>query len=92
MKVLLDTLVYILPSVANIGSLIFLLFFIYAVLGINLFSGVKWQNEINQNVNFTNFGIALLVLMRCATGENWNFIMTELAIKNLEHGKTCLEN
>jgi len=43
LKVLLDTMVYILPSLANIGGLIFLLLFIYAVLGINLFATVKFQ-------------------------------------------------
>jgi len=52
LKVLLDTLVYILPSLANIGSLIFLSFFIYAVLGINLFAEVMLQDELNDNVNF----------------------------------------
>ena len=39
LKVLMDTLVYILPSLANIGSLVFLLMYIYAVLGISIFSG-----------------------------------------------------
>ena len=52
LKVLIDTLVYILPSLGNIGSLIFLIFFIFAVLGINIFSGVMLQDEINSNVNF----------------------------------------
>jgi len=75
----MDTLVYILPSLGNIGSLIFLLFFIYAVLGMNLFSGVMYREEINENVNFRSFGGALMVLMRCATGEDWNLIMSELA-------------
>ena len=42
LRVLLDTLVYILPSLANIGSLIFLMFFIFAALGINLFSGIMF--------------------------------------------------
>ena len=32
-------------------------------------------------MNFTTFGRALVVLMRCATGESWNKIMKELAIK-----------
>lgn len=90
LKVLLDTLVYILPSLANIGSLIFLLFFIFSVLGMNLFSGVMLQDQINENVNFQNFGLALLLLMRCATGENWNFIMTELALSGSYNGVPCV--
>ena len=38
LKVILDTLVYILPSLANIGAMIALLIFIYAVLGMQLFA------------------------------------------------------
>jgi hypothetical protein len=31
-------------------------------------------------MNFNNFGLAIITLIRCATGEHWNFIMDELAI------------
>jgi hypothetical protein len=41
-KVILDTVVKLLPQITNIMSLIMLLFFIYACLGINLFSGVVY--------------------------------------------------
>ncbi len=34
----------------------------------------------------------MLVLMRCATGENWNFIMSELAETNPIDGIECLKN
>jgi voltage-dependent calcium channel L type alpha-1D len=40
MRLILDTVFNILPQVGNVMSLILLLFFIYAALGINLFSGV----------------------------------------------------
>ena len=82
LKVILDTVVKLLPQITNIVSLIFLLFFIYAALGINLFSGVKFQNEINEKNNFQTFENSLLLLMRCATGEDWNLIMSELALKD----------
>lgn len=50
-----------------------------------------YQVEINDNVNFRSFGSALMLLMRCATGERWNSIMFELA--NLEgfKGVKCVE-
>jgi len=70
-------------------SLIFLLFFIYAALGINLFSGVMYQEVINEKNNFRTFEGALLVLMRCATGEDWNLIMSELAVTK-EQQPNCL--
>ena len=39
-RMILDTVFNILPQVGNVMSLILLLCFIYAALGINLFSGV----------------------------------------------------
>ena len=39
-KIILDTLVNIIPQITNFITLMFLLLFIYAALGINLFSGI----------------------------------------------------
>ena len=39
-RLIIDTIFHILPQIGNVMSLILLLLFIYAVLGINLFSGV----------------------------------------------------
>jgi len=80
LRVLLDSLVVILPSIANVGSLILLMFFIFAVIGMNMFNGVIHQTELNENNNFSSFGMSLVILMRCATGEKWNNIMRELAV------------
>lgn len=88
-KVILDTVVKLLPQITNIMLLIFLLFFIYAALGINLFSEVKFQQELNPKNNFRTFEGALLVLMRCATGEDWNLIMSELTITDDGSGTVC---
>lgn len=91
-KVLLDTMVYILPSLANIGGLIFLLLFIYAVLGINLFATVKFKEEINENTNFRSFGSAIFLLIRCATGEKWHLLMHELANSGSFKGQQCISD
>ena len=80
MMILTDSLIIIIPCVINIGSLILLLFFIFGVIGNNLFSNVIHQVEINDNNNFETFMMSLIVLMRCTTGEGWNKIMRELAI------------
>jgi hypothetical protein len=52
MRILIDTLVNIIPSITNVMSLIFLLFFIYSALGINLFSTVMLQEQLNEYNNF----------------------------------------
>lgn len=81
LSVLVDSIIIIFPSIANVGSLVLLMIFIFSVVGVNMFSSIIYQEQINENMNFTNFGQALIVLMRCATGESWNKIMKELAIK-----------
>ncbi len=72
LRVILDTLVYILPSLANIGSMICLLIFIYGVLGMYIFAEIKYRpegiGELRDYANFRNFGSAVLLLFRCATG------------------------
>lgn len=57
----------------------FLLLFIYAALGINVFSEVLWQDFINEANNFGSVSSSILLLFRCSTGEDWNKVMHELA-------------
>jgi hypothetical protein len=54
----------------------------FAIIGMNMFPNVIYQDYINENNNFEYFGLSILLLIRCTTGENWNFIMDELAIDN----------
>ena len=79
---LLDSLLNILPSIVNVISLISLMFFIFSIIGVNMFSNIRQQDEINEHANFKTFGSAMVVLLRCATGEKWNVIMRELASTN----------
>ena len=67
----------------------FLLLFIYAALGINLFSGVILQEFVTEKNNFRTISTAIIYLFRCSTGEDWNKIMHELALT--EDG-TCIDD
>ena len=55
MRLILDTVFNIMPQISNVMSLIVLLFFIYAALGINLFSGVMLQEKLDSKNNFQTF-------------------------------------
>ena len=68
-----------LPSMMNVFSLLFLVFFIYAVLGCYLFGGKQPGNYVNDWFNFNDFGFAIMLLLKLATGEDWNFFMFEYA-------------
>ena len=81
LRVLLHSLVKSLPSLMSVGSLMLLLLFIYAVLGVQLFYSVRFNEMLNEDANFTNLGKALITLFRCATGESWNGIMHDLQVR-----------
>lgn len=83
-RLLIDSMLSILPSIMKVSSLTLLMFFIFAVIGMNMFSSVIHIQEINQHNNFMSFTNSLVTLTRCATGENWNIIMSNLAISNTQ--------
>ncbi|KAI6187261.1 Voltage-dependent L-type calcium channel subunit alpha [Aphelenchoides besseyi] len=60
-----------------VALLIILLFFIYAVIGMQVFGKVALDDNthIHRNNNFHTFPAAVLVLFRSATGEAWQEIM-----------------
>jgi len=89
-RAMFNTLVLALPALINISSLLLLLFFIYAVMGVQLFAKVKMdgnQLALDEHANFQTFGMAMLTLLRCATGEFWNGLMYDFAVS-----KDCTSN
>ena len=79
MRSLLDTLLYQLPSIANVGVFAGFIFLIYSNIGMNIFGSVPFRKKINSNTNFRNFLSSCLVLLQVTTGEDWNELMNELA-------------
>ena len=69
LKMLFSTLIYSAPSLWNIGLLLFVTFFIYAVIGMNLFGDL--QHELIDEVNFNTFGNSLLLLYRIGSEDGW---------------------
>lgn len=75
LRTIVNSIVTALPGLVNIGGLLLLLFFVYAVIGMQLYGMVGFQGELNEHANFRNLGNAMLLLFRFATGENWNGFM-----------------
>jgi hypothetical protein len=82
LRKLFQTLIVTLPSLANIGLLLALLFFIYAILGVQLYAKVRLQGSLGPNANFQTFTGAVLLLVRSSTGENWNGLMYACALSD----------
>ena len=52
LRIIIDTLIVTLPSLMNVGGLLLLIIYIYAVLGMQLFAGLKLQTDLNERTNF----------------------------------------
>jgi signal transduction histidine kinase len=52
LRAIFETFLVTLPALANVGGLLILLIYIYAVLGMNLFSTVKFTGILSESVNF----------------------------------------
>ena len=77
---LFKTFILSLPSLSNVLGILLLFFFIFAVLGMNLFAGVKKAGFVTRIANFDSFGESLLSLFRASTGESYNGMMHELMV------------
>uniref|UniRef100_H2YSX2 Voltage-dependent L-type calcium channel subunit alpha n=1 Tax=Ciona savignyi TaxID=51511 RepID=H2YSX2_CIOSA len=85
-RTLLWTFIKSFQALPYVALLIVLLFFIYAVIGMQVFGKVKTIDgeQINRNNNFQTFIQSVLLLFRCATGESWQEVMLAAA-----SGKEC---
>lgn len=82
LRKLLVTVAASLGQAGNLGLLMFLLYFICACLGIELFGCAACTASnpcegMNDKANFKHFWMALLTLFRLSTGDNWNGILKD---------------
>ncbi|XP_037632759.1 calcium channel, voltage-dependent, N type, alpha 1B subunit, a isoform X5 [Sebastes umbrosus] len=87
-RILLWTFVQSFKALPYVCLLIAMLFFIYAIIGMQVFGNIEMNEdtEINHHNNFRTFLQALMLLFRSATGEAWHEIM----LSCLSH-RTCDE-
>ena len=87
---LIKTLVVSLPSLLNVGAILCLLWFVYGIAGIYLFSDLDYSNAsvLNDDINFKTFYNSIMVLFQSITGENWNLIMIDCMGHNCK-GENC---
>ncbi|XP_072489312.1 voltage-dependent N-type calcium channel subunit alpha-1B isoform X1 [Notamacropus eugenii] len=76
-RILLWTFVQSFKALPYVCLLIAMLFFIYAIIGMQVFGNIALDDEtnINRHNNFQTFLQALMLLFRSATGEAWHEIM-----------------
>ncbi|GFO19989.1 voltage-dependent l-type calcium channel subunit alpha-1c, partial [Plakobranchus ocellatus] len=76
-RLLLWTFFQSFKALPYVCLLILMLFFIFAIIGMQVFGSIKLDSKtsINRHNNFRSFFQALILLFRCATGEAWQQIM-----------------
>ncbi len=75
LRIIFDTFLLTLPALANLGGLLLLFLYIYAVLGEELFAKVKFSGPLGEHINFHNIFASMQTLFRVATGERWHEVM-----------------
>ena len=78
---LVMTLVLSFPALVNVASLLALITFIYAVLGVVLFTFlVRTGDNFTDERNFEHLGNAFLLLFQCITGDGWAGLMMDATV------------
>ena len=69
-----NTFVITFKSLINIGSLLLLIIYTYAVVGMFIFGTNKRSGIMNSYINFESFINAFITLFTVTTGDSWNAI------------------
>ncbi|XP_036726303.1 sodium channel protein type 11 subunit alpha isoform X1 [Balaenoptera musculus] len=77
-RTLLFALMMSLPSLFNIGLLLFLVMFIYAIFGMNCFCKVKEESGIDDIFNFKTFKGSMLCLFQITTSAGWDALLSPM--------------
>ncbi|XP_063256698.1 sodium channel protein type 2 subunit alpha-like isoform X14 [Prinia subflava] len=77
-RTLLFALMMSLPALFNIGLLLFLVMFIYAIFGMSNFAYVKREVGIDDMFNFETFGNSMICLFQITTSAGWDGLLAPI--------------
>ncbi|XP_053774723.1 sodium channel protein type 9 subunit alpha isoform X4 [Desmodus rotundus] len=77
-RTLLFALMMSLPALFNIGLLLFLVMFIYAIFGMSTFAYVKKEGGIDDMFNFETFGNSMICLFQITTSAGWDGLLAPI--------------
>uniref|UniRef100_A0A8C2BEI1 Sodium channel protein n=1 Tax=Cyprinus carpio TaxID=7962 RepID=A0A8C2BEI1_CYPCA len=81
-RTLLFALMMSLPALFNIGLLLFLVMFIYAIFAMSNFAYVKREAGIDDMFNFETFGNSMLCLFQITTSAGWDGLLAPILNKH----------
>ncbi|KAL3311945.1 Sodium channel, voltage-gated, type IX, alpha subunit [Cichlidogyrus casuarinus] len=74
-RTLLFALIVSLPALVNIGVLLFLVMFIYAIIGMSFFGNLRYSAGVTEDFNFETFYQAIIILFQISTSAGWNEVL-----------------
>uniref|UniRef100_A0A8C6LRW5 Sodium channel protein n=1 Tax=Nothobranchius furzeri TaxID=105023 RepID=A0A8C6LRW5_NOTFU len=77
-RTLLFALMMSMPALFNIGLLLFLVMFIYAIFGMANFAYVKKQDGVDDMFNFETFGNSIICLFQISTSAGWDNLLSPI--------------
>lgn len=89
-RTLLFSLAVSLPALFNIGLLLFLIMFIYAIFGMSFFMHVRLSAGIDDMFNFQTFAQSMLLLFQTATSAGWHGVLEALLIDEPDCNSTLV--
>ncbi|KAJ7322133.1 hypothetical protein JRQ81_018420 [Phrynocephalus forsythii] len=98
LRTLLFALLMSLPALVNIGLLLFLIMFIYAIFGMENFACASMRGGIDEIFNFQTFGNSMLCLFQITTSAGWSDLLNPMLSRddsipcavNTEHKGPCV--
>lgn len=77
-RTLLFSLAVSMPALFNIGLLLFLVMFIYAIVGMSSFMHVKHTAGLDDMFNFETFFNSMIILFQICTSAGWDSVLAGL--------------
>ncbi|XP_033022326.1 sodium channel protein type 2 subunit alpha-like [Lacerta agilis] len=81
-RTLLFALMMSLPALFNIGLLLFLVMFIYAIFGMSQFAYVKKEVGVDDMFNFETFANSMICLFQITTSGGWDRLLAPILNSN----------
>lgn len=91
-RTLLFALMMSLPALFNIGLLLFLVMFIYAIFGMSNFAYVKRESGIDDLFNFETFGNSMICLFQITTSAGWDGLLAPILNKHEDDCNSTTEH
>ncbi|XP_077392677.1 sodium channel, voltage-gated, type I-like, alpha [Festucalex cinctus] len=91
-RTLLFALMMSLPALFNIGLLLFLVMFIYAIFGMSNFAYLKKESGIDDLFNFETFGNSMICLFQITTSAGWDGLLAPILNKYEDDCDSTMEH